>query len=82
MKTYKEIFSEIVYKGKIKKGKIIKNKFGVIDINWSPSRRASGGLFNASITDLSGKNIDFLSGYLKIGDITKDAKEILKNSNL
>jgi len=80
MKDYKEII-EGVYDGKIKKGKEISNKFGEIRITWSQSRREPGGTFSAHIKNLEGKTIKYLSGYLRIGDITKDAKEILKNSN-
>ena len=74
---FKDYLTEAVYKGKVKKGKIIKNKFGKIDITWSPGRNQKGGLFSAYIEDSDGNYVERLSGYLRIGDITKDAKSIL-----
>ena len=71
------LLNELVYTGKIKKGKVIKNKFGKIDITWSQGRSTKGGIFSASIEDKDGNYIERLSGYLRIGDITKDAKAIL-----
>ena len=70
-----------IYTGKMKKGKVIETKDGIIKIRWSQGRSNSEGVYSASIKSISGLT-EYIHKYYRISDITQDAKKLLKEMKL